>query len=404
MSARRWAAAAVLAVTFGMNIGTLWVLFVTDFLNRTGAANYSQLAIVDLYILAIAAFTLSYVSVGFLLADRPAAGRIGAILIAGGASFAAIPFGYIVGGELVTQAPQSALANSVFLLGPLDVGPGNALILPSLALVFPTGRLPSGRWNLPVCMVTAAMIAGTVIALIRPGPIAGAAGSHNPFGVEGLPADVWSACGILTAVCVLGIMVLGVAAVLTRHRSGGATLRQQLRWFIAAVLLAGVPLPISIIPAVGGPQWALLASVGLLLVPISVWIAVTRHRLYEIDRLISRTIGWAVVTGILVAVFAILLIGLQALLAGFTQGETLAVATSTLVAFATFQPVRRRVQSMVDRRFDRARYNGERVVAAFNDRLRDQIDLDALAAEIGRVTSETVRPTSTVVWLRVRPR
>ena len=101
---------------------------------------------------------------------------------------------------------------------------------------------------------------------------------------------------------------------------------------------------------------------------------------------------------------AILLIGLQALLAGFTQGETLAVATSTLVAFATFQPVRRRVQSMVDRRFDRARYNGERVVAAFNDRLRDQIDLDALAAEIGRVTSQTVRPTSTVVWLRARPR
>ena len=404
MSTRRWAAAVVVAVTVGMNVGLLWVFFATDFLGRnTGSAN-SQLATADIVMFAIAAFTVSYASVGFLIAGRPGAGRIAAMLIAGGASFAAIPFGYIVGGELVSHAPESGLANAAFLLGPLAIGPGYALILPGLALVFPTGRFPSHHWNRPVWTFAATMIAGNLIVLILPGPIAGTPGSHNPFGVEGLAAGFEAAGGILRAVGVLGINVLGVAAVLIRYRSGGITLRLQLRWFVAAVLLAAAPLSIAIIPAVSGPQWALLASVGLLLVPVSVWIAVTRHRLYEIDRLISRTIGWAAVTGVLVAVFAVLLIGLQAILARFTHGETLAVAASTLAAFALFQPVRHHVQTIVDRRFDRARYDGERTAIAFAEQLRDEVDIDRLQTALATTAAAALHPLGVRVWLRLMPR
>jgi hypothetical protein len=140
--------------------------------------------------------------------------------------------------------------------------------------------------------------------------------------------------------------------------------------------------------------------VGLLLVPVAVGIAVTRHRLYEIDRLLGRTIGWALVTGLLVAAFGTMVVGLQTLLGDVTQGQTLAVAASTLVAFALFQPVRRRVQSAVDHRFDRSRYDGERTAAAFAECLRDQIDLASLETDICATVATALRPNSTGVWIR----
>ncbi len=139
---------------------------------------------------------------------------------------------------------------------------------------------------------------------------------------------------------------------------------------------------------------------GLIALPIAIEIAILRYRLYEIDRIISRTIGWALVTGILVAVFVAVVLTLQALLAGFTQGETLAVAASTLAAFALFQPLRRRIQVAVDRRFDRARYDGEQLVGAFGDRLRDEVELDAIRAEIPATIDLAVRPRQVGLWLR----
>src|SRR4029079_18314663 len=121
------------------------------------------------------------------------------------------------------------------------------------------------------------------------------------------------------------------------------------------------------------------------------------------DRIVSRTIGWALVTGVLIAVLAVTVIGLQAVLARITQGQTLAVAASPLIAFALFQPVRRGVQRLVDRRFDRARYDGDRTAAAVAERFRDQVDLAGLEADIAAVVEAALRPTSVGVWLRPTP-
>lgn len=403
MSVTRWAAAGVVVLTVVMNAGTLWVVFATDFLDRFKGAGIAAIlvAILDGTIVAFMAVTLSYVGVGFLLADRSGARRIAAVLLGGGASYAAVLFGYSVGAQLVFRAPEIELANAMFLLGPLAVGPANVLILPALALLFPTGRLPSRRWAFPVGFASAAVVLGTIVELVQPGPIAsGTPGSHNPFGIEALPAGLVAAAYPLVAIAIVAMTVLAIGAVVARYRTGDAALRQQLRWFVAAVLLAAVPLPLAILPGVGGPQWALVASVGLILVPVSVGIAVTRHRLYEIDRLISRTIGWGLVTGVLVAVFAGTVVGLEALLSRITRGETLAVAASTLVAFALFQPLRRRVQSAVDRRFDRARYDGERTLAAFAERLRNEVDLASLEGDIGGTVASALRPASIGVWIR----
>ena len=143
--------------------------------------------------------------------------------------------------------------------------------------------------------------------------------------------------------------------------------------------------------------------ISLSLIPVAIGIAILRYRLYEIDRIISRTIGWAVVTGLLVAVFAVVVVVLQAVLAPFTNENTLAVAASTLVAFAAlFQPLRRRVQRAVDRRFDRARYDGQRTVDAFAEHLRSDVDLASLRGSLAATADQAVRPASASVWLSPR--
>ena len=144
---------------------------------------------------------------------------------------------------------------------------------------------------------------------------------------------------------------------------------------------------------------ALVAAAGI---PIAVGIAILRYRLYDIDRLISRTIGWAVVTAVLVAVFVGGVVVMQAALAPVTRENTFAVAVSTLVAFALFQPLRRRVQRVVDRRFDRARYDGQRTTAVFAERVRNEVDLGTLHAELVATAAEAVRPTGAGLWLRTR--
>ena len=136
--------------------------------------------------------------------------------------------------------------------------------------------------------------------------------------------------------------------------------------------------------------------------PVAIAIAILRYRLFEIDRIVSRTIGWAVVTGVLVAVFAAGVVLLQAALAPFTNENTIAVAGSTLVAFALFQPLRRRVQRAVDRRFDRARYDGQRTVDAFAEHLRSDVDLGSLRTSLAATADQAVRPASASVWLSPR--
>ena len=136
------------------------------------------------------------------------------------------------------------------------------------------------------------------------------------------------------------------------------------------------------------------------LVPVAIGIAILKRHLYEIDRLISRTLSWAIITAVLLAVFAGGVIALQAALAGFTQYATLAVAGSTIATFALFQPLRKRVQRMVDRRFDRARFDAELTSTAFAVRMRGQVDIDAVATDLLDTIDDSIRPAERAVWLR----
>jgi len=267
-----------------------------------------------------------------------------------------------------------------------------------IPLLFPTGRVLSPRW-LPVAWgVGIVTVAGAAAAALDPVPLeAGGATFTNPVGVQALEAPI----GVINALILPAMAILGVlslASLLLRFRRSQGVERQQLRWFLLATAMFLASLVATFATGVEGLFIvALVAAAGI---PIAVGIAILRYRLYDIDRLISRTIGWALVTAVLVAVFVAGVVVFQAILAPITKANTFAVAVSTLMAFGLFQPLRRRVQRAVDRRFDRARYDGQTTTAQFADQIRNEVDLGRLRSALVSTATDAVRPTSSRLWLR----
>jgi hypothetical protein len=230
----------------------------------------------------------------------------------------------------------------------------------------------------------------------------------NPTALGGSAEEVAElVSGLLEAVLVV-LIVLAFVSVIVRFRRSHDLERQQLKWFLAAAaVLAGSAMGSAVFFMLGvelaANAFYVVSGLSLGLLPIAIGVAVLRYRLYEIDRLISRTIGWATVTIVLVGAFSLLVLGSSAVLEPLTGGNTLAVAGSTLIVAALFTPLRSRVQRAVDRRFDRARYDGERLVGAFGERLRDEVDLETIRADVLATVDQAVRPASVGLWLRERP-
>lgn len=355
---------------------------------------------------ALGADVLAFASVGAILALRRPGNVVGLVLLASGPLIVATFCGFLFGARLTeVRGPDDPLAVLASFVGSLTIFGTLIVVGPVLALVFPDGRLPGRRWRWPVAAIGGALVVGRIMALSRPGPL-NVGLANNPFGLQGTAwvEPVSTIGGTLSALTLPAALLLAVAAVAVRFRRAGRVEREQLKWFLAANVVVVTLLLLSTSDPAPDTTWLdVLSMASLSLPPIAIGIAILRYRLYDIDRLISRTVSWAVVTGVLVAVFVGAVVTLQAILAGVTQGQTLAVAGSTLVAFALFQPVRRRVQAAVDRRFDRARYDAQRTVDAFAEELRNEVDLTTLRAALVATTADAVRPVNATVWLRGGP-
>ena len=262
------------------------------------------------------------------------------------------------------------VAGWLVLAGALLFTPALILLLPAVMLVFPTGELPGPRWrgpvNLVVVLAAASMIAVTLVPASLDFDVV------NPIGqwFTWLPDSAVAVLGVVSGFGTLALLlavVLGVAAIATRVRRATGVERAQLKWLLAAAIPAAILLPLSL-SDVGSslPFIDLISVMTLPLVALAIALAILRYRLYDIDRIVSRTVSWTLATGVLVAVFVGGVLILQTLLTDVTQGESFAVAASTLVAFAAFQPLRRWAQRVVDRRFHRARFDAERTT----DRVR----------------------------------
>lgn len=275
--------------------------------------------------------------------------------------------------------------------------------LPVLLLVFPTGRLPSPRWKW-----------AAIAAAVGAGFLALSDGTHA-WQVVARPADDFFKPSerdpALEALYVGGnaLWVLATLAaassVVLRYRGARGEERQQIKWFAYAAVFAGVSAAAAGIwyadPRVGGIAAGAAAVAGVT-IPIAAGIAILRYRLYDIDLVIERTVVYGAVSVLLLATYVTGVVVLQALLRPITTGSDLAVAGSTLSVVALFQPLRQWVQDAVDRRFYRARYDAARTLDAFGARLRNDVDLDSVRADLVEVIGETLRPTHASVWLRER--
>jgi hypothetical protein len=266
-------------------------------------------------------------------------------------------------------------------------------------LLTPTGSPPSRRWRWLIRVAVAGIGLCSFSLIVHPMPLFPEYPAiGNPLAIPGLPLavlDVLTGVGGIVTLLSLGAAVVSL---LVRFARARGLVRQQLRWLTLAASLG--PVAIAIFIRTPEDAWAVKnGALGLYLaaLPLAIAASVTRYRLYDLDRIVSRTLAYALLTVTLAAIYAVLALVLGQLAGG---QESLVVAAATLIVAAIFQPARRRVQRAVDRRFDRRRYDAARTIAAFSTRLRSEIDLDTLSAEVLAVVDETMQPAGASLWLR----
>ncbi|MEP6697047.1 MAG: hypothetical protein ABJA34_09240 [Pseudonocardiales bacterium] len=345
---------------------------------------------------------------GILIARRHPGNRIAWILLAIGAiiGFGSIADQYTAYGLVMHPGSLPGAGVVTALSGGLWV-PGVGLAGTYLLLLFPDGQLPSPRWR------AVAWASGITMGLLvltftfAPGTFEQNPNVSNPLGIAVLKPVLTFA---LVALPVLPLCMFACAAGLVmRFRRSRGIQRLQVKWLAtAAALVASVYLVMMVLSwyynqllARPSPHWletlANVAVFSFMLIPLSIGVAVLKHGLYGIDRLISRTVSYAVITGALLAVYFGLVTAAGSVM---PKGNSVGVAGATLVVAALFQPLRRRVQAAVDRRFNRARYDSARTIEAFSTRLRDEVDLDSLRADLVSVVRGTMQPATVGLWLR----
>jgi hypothetical protein len=402
MGRRRWPgglAWGLAGLTVLAEAATVWL---DGLLRQAGRPDLTAVppAGVPIVVAAVSAAT-----VGAVLASRRPAHPVGWLLLALGltASLSNLTYSYTRYGLVVRPG---SLPGAAYL-----AGLNNGLTLDWIAcagfvlLLTPTGRLPSPRWRWWARVAAAAALLWLLGSIVDPAPLRPEYPEvDNPLAVPALfgPLDGL----VAAALVVLAALVVAAVSLVLRFRRAQGVERLQLRWLAWGAAVSAVALLIAL-AALGFEQGfdlldlALGVSAGVL--PLATGAAILRYRLYDLydlDRIISRTVAYGLLTVLLGAGYAGVVLGLGRLLG---EGSSLVVAAATLAVAAAFQPLRRRVQQVVDRRFNRRRHDADRVVAAFGARLRDQVDLDGLTSELLAVVTQTMQPTRASLWLRPPP-
>jgi len=307
---------------------------------------------------------LSFAAVGALLVLKERGGLVGWLCLA---------FGFLSGLGLV--APN------------IEVGWPMLATVAGLLLVFPSGRLPSQRWRWVGWLLLLVSVADTLWAVIVWVFLGGVA-----------PANAENWAWLIGTLLIVPILAAGIIRIINDYRVSRGDIRDQLKWLAIVLLVGSVLLLVSVLPVDAFEGANNVAGIVMLVGgPIAIGLAVLRYRLYEIDRIISRTVSYAVVVGLLGLVF----FGVVTLLTSLLPAESdLVVAGSTLAVAALFNPVRRRVHAWVDRRFNRSRYDAQKVMDDFAGSLRDRVDPDGVVEGWVGAVSETMQPTTVAVWVR----
>ena len=349
---------------------------------------------------------LAFPVVGALVATRHPGNSIGWLFCAVGVPFglAGLAHGYAVYGLFddpgaLPGAELAAWFASWLFYAPLFAVP------PLIFLLFPDGRPASPRWRPVIWIVGVAVSATTIGTALAPGKLEEKPfrGIDNPMGIDGAGAPL-DAVAVAGFVALFFAIMLGAASLVRRFRRAHGDERQQLKWFATAGALFAIACVINVAPFspvpsdTGGELLTLLAFAGI---PVGAGVAILKYRLYDVDVVINRTLVYGALTATLAAAYLGSVLLLQLALSPLTEDNGLAIAGSTLAVAALFRPARERIQEAVDRRFYRHRYDAVRTLEGFGARLRDEIDLDSLAAELRGTVKDTMHPAHVSLWLRV---
>jgi hypothetical protein len=397
---RRWTAGLAWALWLASLLCLAAVPWLDQLLRRAGRADLVQFTFPGVTIPVLA--MVSSVTVGAVVAARRPAHPVGWLLLGIALSLTgtAATAQYFVYGLLVRPGALPAARYAV-LYQPATTFTALTLI-GFVLLLTPTGSLPSPRWRWPARVMVATPVALVLVVTLVGGPV------DPRYQALGGPFDLRGLGGVLLAAnrAALAVTVVAAAAaaasLVGRFRHARGVERLQLRWVALAAVLVGLgAVGVLLSLAVGGSAAGILfdVAVGCCLVvpPVATGAAILRYRLYDLDRIISRTLAYGLLTLLLGGGYAAVVLGLGQLLG---RDSPLVVAGATLAVAALFQPARRRIQATVDRRFNRRRHNTAKTIAAFGDRLHQQIDLDTLTVELLAVVDQTMQPTQLSLWLR----
>ena len=391
-----WLALGLWLLMLALTAGTL-VMKVLEWHGNNDTSNSGLVAL-------LVAF-LGFGTMGSLVAARVPRNPLGWIFLAVAllSSFAGAAENYAFHG--LVDKPGS-------LPGSLFVGWINAWawqpavgLIALVPLLYPTGKVPGPRWRIVLWVFIGLLTLSTLRYMVLPGPLGGSNPGgrdlpDNPVGIGFVGAPLDGVVSTLGVALVPLLLAIALSVIVRFHRSRGDE-RQQMKWMGFAV--AFVVLTISV-QTIGGINSGadVLFSIAVLQFPVAVGIAMLKYRLYDVDRLINKTLVYGVLSAVLGASYFGLVLAGQALSSSFAGGSNLSIAVSTLVVAALFLPLRARVQRFVDRRFYRRRYDVQRTLGAFGARLREQVDLETLQTELRAVVRETMQPAHVALWLRPR--
>jgi hypothetical protein len=345
---------------------------------------------------------LSAATVGAVLASRRPRHPVGWLLLGFALSLTAsgVIFSYVTYG-LVARPGALPAAATVARYYPAT-GAAALALLSLVLLLTPTGSLPSPRWRWWAVITAATPVALVLVVAVVPGRLdPQLLLASSPFSDRALGGVLLVATRVALVVTALAVAVAAGSLVVRFRRAQGVE-RQQLRWVALAAALMVLAVPVVLVPvALESPilvDWA--SAVWVVVLPVAVGAAILRYRLYDLDRILSRTVAYGLLTLLLGGGYAVVVLGLGQFL---ERESPLVVAAATLAVAAVFQPARRRVQAVVDRRFNRRRHDATRMIEGFGARLRDQVDLDTLTDDLLAVVDQTMQPTQTSLWLRPPP-
>ncbi len=350
---------------------------------------------------------LAILTVGAWVAARRPGNPIGWILLAAALSLTLGDFadGYATRGLLAQPGSRPGAAVMAWLSesahGPTSLG-AFALVF----LLFPEGQPLSPRWR-PVVWLTAAITPLVGLIALKPGPLSDYPLLNNPFGLNGAAGRVVGAIADVAFFLMLLALLLAAVSLLLRFRRARGDERQQLKWFASGSAFLAVAFLVAPViwftPGLNNtPLWPLLFAVALVAVPVSAGVAILKYRLYDLDLIIRRTLVYTVLSGLLLFVYFGSVVVLQTLLRPLTglQQSPLIIVVSTLSIAALFNPLRHRIQDLIDRAFYRRKYDAALVLAAFRDSARDEVALNPLVEHLLQAADQAVRPEHVSLWLK----